>query len=366
MAGIRRVFLASVCLTAAMGLSACKPKDAPDPRLDKRVVATVRLAPLTAGTRTYTGIVQARVQSDLGFRVQGKIVERLVDTGQVVKKGQALMRLDPTDYLHAVTRQSGSVAALRAHWRQAAADERRYRGLVATGAVSASIYDQMKAASDSARAQLDAAIAQEKIARNEDDYSLLRADSDGVVVETCAEPGHVVAAGQTVIILAHAGPREASVNLPEGTRPALQSAAIAELYDAGITVAAHLRQLSDAADAATRTYEARYVMDGVGAEAPLGATVRIHLPKTSETANTFEVPLSAVNDEGKGPGVWVVNEQRNTVTFQPVTLTDISVDTATIHLAENPTGRILIAAAGGHELHDGERIRIASTKAVMQ
>ena len=131
--------------------------------------------------------------------------------------------------------------------------------MVKSGAVSASIYDQIKAASDAAQADLAAAKAQELVARDEDAYSQLLADADGVVIETLAEPGQVVAAGQTVVKLARSGPREAAVNLPETLRPALGSTAYATLYGNAASVPVRLRQLSDAADPQTRTFEARYV-----------------------------------------------------------------------------------------------------------
>ena len=122
---------------------------------------------------------------------------------------------------------------------------------------------------------------------------MLLADADGTVVETLAEPGQVVAAGQTVVKLAHAGPREAPVNLPETERPVLGAEAQATLYGVTITVSAHLRQLSDAADPMTRTFEARYVLDGQGAQAPLGATVTLHFSSPA-AAPTVEVPLGAI------------------------------------------------------------------------
>lgn len=366
MAGTRLPLLAAAGICTLFGLSDCKSKEPPDPRTADRVVEVVRIEAATTAAHVYTGVVAARVQSDLGFRVPGKIVERLVDTGQSVTKGQVLMRLDPTDFVHAVTTQVGDVASLKARWTQASADERRYRGLVATGAVSASLYDQMKAAADSARAQFDAAMAKEKIARNHDDYSLLRADTDGIVVQTLAEPGHVVAVGQTVIVLAHAGPREAAVDLPEGVRPGLHSSAEVELYDGSTRVSAHLRQLSDAADLRTRTFEARYVMEGAGVDAPLGATVRVRLPETNNDPSTFVVPLGAIDDEGRGPGIWSVDDKTSTVAFHFVKLIRIGEETATILPTEALHPGMLIAATGGHLLHDGERIQIASTKVAMQ
>src|SRR5438046_6200427 len=153
----------------------------------------------------FTGVISARVQSNLGFRVPGKITKRLVDTGQSVRAGQLSMTIDRTDYVHAITARAETVTAAKAKAVQTAADEARYRGLVKTGAVSASIYDQIKAASDAAQAELAAATAQEQVARDEGGYSQLVADADGVGGETLAEPGQVVMAGQTGVKAAHSG-----------------------------------------------------------------------------------------------------------------------------------------------------------------
>src|SRR4029453_11104166 len=161
--------------------------------------------------------------------------------------------------------------AARARARQTAEDEARYRDLVGSGAVSASSYDQIKAAAESARAQLNAAEAQADVARNATGYAVLLADADGVVVETLADAGQVVNAGQVVVRVAHAGRREAIVHLPETLRPPVGSIGQATLYGNGaLTVPTKLRQLSDSADRLTRTYEARYVLEGALAGGPLG------------------------------------------------------------------------------------------------
>jgi RND family efflux transporter MFP subunit len=357
--------LALFLLAMALGLTGCKPKEsaAQDPRTADRLVAVAVVGASVSAHEHYTGVVGARVESDLGFRIQGKVIERLVDTGQTVKLGQPLMRIDPTDYAHALVAQSGNVAAARARWVQAAADEKRYRGLVATGAVSQSAYDQARAASDSAKALLDAAVAQEQVARNQQDYSVLLADADGTVVETAAEPGQVVAAGQVVVRLAHAGPREAIVNLPETVRPALGNPATASLYDGSVQVSARLRQLSDAADPRTRTFEARYVMDGAGATAPLGATVTIAL-EIGHGAGLLGVPLGAIDDEGRGPGVWVLDPATSKVAFRAVSVHLLGEEVAEVSGRLGPGETIV--ATGGHFLHEGERVRAAAIKAAMQ
>jgi RND family efflux transporter MFP subunit len=336
----------------ALSLAGCGRADA-DPRTGPQLVRVATAGLAEGDARAYSGVVSARVQSDLGFRVPGKIVERLVDTGEAVRRGQVLMRIDRTDLALATVAQAGAVEAARARALQTAADEARYRDLVSAGAVSASAYDQARAAADAARAQLAAARAQAGVAQNEAGYSVLRADADGIVVETLAEPGQVVAAGQTVVRLARSGAREAVVDLPETLRPAIGSVARASLFDAPGSSSARLRQLSNAADPATRTYQARYVLEGAAARAPLGATVSVTVGESKGPA-TLQIPLAAVYDKGQGPGVWVI--QGAQVHWRPVKLAAIGEEHATIGGGLAPGERFV--ALGAHLLHEGEAVRL--------
>jgi RND family efflux transporter MFP subunit len=328
-----------------------------DPRQEPPLVRLVMAAPVTGAERGFTGIIGARVQSDLGFRVAGKIVERLVNAGQQVRAGQPLMRIDGTDLRLSLAAKRNAVAAARASVVQFDADERRYASLVNNGWVSRQRYEQAKAASATAEAQLAAAEAEARVAENEATYSVLVADADGTVVETLGEPGQVVSAGQTVIRLAQAGPREAVVALPETIRPAIGSVAEASVYGGdGQRYTAHLRQLSDAADALTRTYEARYVLDGDAAAAPLGATVTIRLPNQASQPEV-QVPLGAVFDDGRKTGVWVLDSATSTVRFRPVKLVRVSGETIVI------SGLSLgdpIISVGAHLLQEGAHVRTAS------
>jgi len=350
-------YYALVIAGLVVSFAGCGQKHELDPRTQPELVRTVEIGSSSGADPAFTGVVSARVQSNLGFRVPGKITNRLVDTGQFVSAGQPLMTIDRTDYVHAITARTETVAAAKAKSVQAAADEARYRGLVKTGAVSASIYDQVRAASDAAQAELAAATAQEQVARDEGGYSELLADADGIVVETLAEPGQVVTAGQTVVKLAHSGPREAAVNLPETLRPALGSTAYATLYGSGMRVPVRLRQLSGAADPQTRTFEARYVLQGAAANAPLGATVTVHLSGDVGT-DMLQIPVSSLVDQGKGAGIWVLNPSTSTVSFQPVQVRQMGEESATIRGNLHPGQQVV--ALGVHLLRDGQRVRVES------
>jgi RND family efflux transporter MFP subunit len=347
-----------VAAFVALSLSGQKAAALTDPRQEAPIVRLAVAAPVTGSERAFTGIVGARVESNLGFRVPGKIVERLVNAGQQVDAHQPLMRIDETDLRLALTAKRNAVAAARAVLTQASADESRYAVLVKNGlAATPQRYEQAKAALDTAAAQLAAAEADARVAENEATYSILAADVDGTVIETLAEPGQVVSAGQAVVRLAHAGPREAVVALPETIRPAIGSVAEASVYGSdGRRYTAHLRQLSDSADAQTRTYEARYVLDGEAAAAPLGATVTIRLVNQASQPEV-EVPLGAVLDNGQSTGVWVLDSATSTVKFQPVKLVRVTSETAVISGLRSGAP---VVSLGAHLLQEGARVRTAS------
>jgi RND family efflux transporter MFP subunit len=357
------VMLASV-LAAASGAAAFATFAIPtqeasavnDPRLEPPIVRLMTPARASGSERGFTGIIGARVQSDLGFRIAGKIVERLVDVGQEVKAGQPLMRIDDTDLRLALAAKRNVVDAARALVVQAEPDERRYASLLKDGWVPRQRYEQAKAASDTAEAQLAAAEAEARVAENEATYAILLADADGTVVGTLGEPGQVVSAGQTVVRIAQAGSREAVVALPETIRPAIGSAAEASVYGGdGRRYTAHLRQLSNSADAQTRTYEARYVLDGEAAAAPLGATVTIRLASQAKHPEV-QVPLGAVLDDGEKTGVWVLNSATSTVHFRPVKLVRVTSETAVVSGMNSGDP---IVSLGAHLLQEGARVRTA-------
>jgi RND family efflux transporter MFP subunit len=363
----RHIFvLVAVLGSLPLFLAACSDgNSATDPRVQAPLVRAAIVQTSAAAERSFTGVVAARVQSDLGFRVPGKILERMVDAGQTVTRGQPLMRIDPTDLRLAMRAHEQAVTATRALAQQSADDEVRYRDLVAAGAVSASAYDKMKAAAESAAAQLDAAEAQAEVARNETSYAVLVADADGVVVDTLAEPGQVVAAGQIVVRVAHAGRREAVIELPETLRPAIGSTGRATLYGSSLGGAAKLRQLSNAASRQTRTFEARYVLDGEIADAPLGSTIVIQIPaihtSESRSAASWQVPIGAIFDGGTGAGVWLVQGDSPQVTWRAVQIVGLRDDAASVRGGLMAGDRVV--ALGAQLLHEGEHIRLAESDA---
>jgi multidrug efflux pump subunit AcrA (membrane-fusion protein) len=375
-----------LALPLLLAVAACEEAASSDSAAQAPIVRTVLVSTAASDTHSYTGVVRARVESGLGFRVAGKIIARSVDVGQTVRSGQVLARLDTTDFaLGAATASaqaqaavdqaeaaSRQVGAAQAAATRAAADERRLRGLVSAGAVSAQAYDQARAASQAAAADLAAVQAQADASRssaaaartsarqagNQAEYGVLRSDVDGVVVEVLAEPGQVVSPGQTVIRVARSGAREAVVAVPEARRARVARTAAASLYsDPGPAFPALLRELSASADPLTRTFQARYVLGGRGSAAPIGSTVTIRTANGAGGAGSA-VPVGAIIERGGGPGVWVVDPRTLRVAFRRVTIAALGEEE--VRLVSGVTEGERIVALGAHLLKPGQTVRLAS------
>jgi multidrug efflux pump subunit AcrA (membrane-fusion protein) len=203
-------------LLAALALGACNAPTQAKRETPQRpvLVASVHYAP-RAQDRVLPGVVKARIESDLAFRVSGKIAERFVDVGAVVKKGDRLAKLDETDFRLQVDQAEADYSSAKGALDQTQAEEQRVETLKKQGWSAASEVDKVKAAADQARGAFARAERAVSLARNAGAYATLSADADGIVGAILAEPGQVVAAGAPVVHLAHTAEIEAAVAIPE-------------------------------------------------------------------------------------------------------------------------------------------------------
>lgn len=346
----------------SIALSGCGRGDATATVSAPSVVRVVEIdaAHHAAGeTMHFTGVVRARTESSLGFRVAGKIAERLVNAGDTVKKDQPLLKLDPVDYQLALQSARASVDAARAVATQASLEQTRVRGLVEKGAESRDLLEKATAAAESGAARQRSAEAQVDQIANQAGYTTLCADSDGVVMSTLAEPGQVVSAGQAVIVLAKDGAREAAVDIPESSLAEIRDrAASARLYlDPAETVPATLREVSGVADPVARTYQARYVLAGDPAGFPLGATVTVRVSATRETAQPMaEIPLGGLIDRGEGAAVWIVDPRTSSLQRRAVSIARLGAETALI--GQGLRQGDLVVALGAQLLNSGQVVRL--------
>jgi len=294
----------------APALSACNDAATSATATPVRPVQVQRVAFVPANeNREFAGVVRARYETDLGFRVAGKMVARLVNVGDRVRAGDAVARLDPRDLQLQVESADAELTAATSNLAQAAADELRYQSLRSRGYAAVADYERKKAAKDEAEGRMERARRALDLAHNQLGYTDLKADADGVITAALAESGQVVALGQAVARLAHRGEMEAVVSLPE-TRlsEARQSDASVRLWsDPNRRFSARLRELSPQADAATRTYAARFTIENPDDAVALGMTATVVLSHPTGTMVAM-VPLAAILNRGTGPTVYRVDD----------------------------------------------------------
>ncbi|WP_291995210.1 efflux RND transporter periplasmic adaptor subunit [Candidatus Accumulibacter sp. ACC003] len=292
---------------------------------------------------SYSGEVRSRHETPLAFRIPGKISARLVDAGALVKAGQVLARLDPGD-----TALSASAAA--AQEQLANADLRRFRDLRDKNFVSQAALESKETAFKAAQAHAD-------LARNQEAYTVLRADHAGVVGVITAEVGQVVAAGQPVMRLASADTLEVAIAIPEGRMPevrALEDAEVSLWADPQARYHGRLRELSPVADPVTRTYAARVSISDPDARILLGMTAKLRFLRPQGQAR-LAVPLTAIFQHDGQPALWVVMADQRVV-LRPVSVASYREDSALLNSGAQAGERIVVA--GVHKLSAGERVRV--------
>jgi RND family efflux transporter MFP subunit len=351
---------ALLALAAAAVLAGCQAETAPAPR-SERPVQVQRVAFDAAQTsRDFVGVVRARYETDLGFRVAGKIVTREVNVGDRVKIGDVVARLDPEDLKLQVQSAEAELTAANSNLAQANADFERYSKLKTNGWASIADFDRKKAANDEAEGRLQRARRALDLARNQRGYAELKADVEGVITATLAEPGQVVAIGQAVARLAHKGEKEALVSLPETSlAEARQSKATMRLWaDRDRGFEARLRELSPQADPATRTYAARFTIENADDAVALGMTATVTLTQAAD-AKVAKLPLSAILNRGTGPSVYVV-DATGALTLRPVTVISFAEDAALI--ASGIADGDKVVTLGVQKLEAGLKVRTIETQ----
>ena len=306
-------------------------------------------------TREFVGVVRARYETDLGFRVAGKIVSRVVNVGDRVQAGDVVARLDPEDLKLQVESAKAELAAAASSLDQAASDLERFTSLKTQGWVSVADFDRKKATKDEAEGRLERAKRSLDLANNQLAYSDLKADADGVITATLAEPGQVVAIGQPVVRLAHRGEMEAVVALPETWLGEARSAqaTVALWSDPERRFKARLRELSPQADEATRTYAARFTIENPDDSVALGMTATVTLSHSAEVA-VAKLPLAAILNRGTGPSVYVLDES-GALELRPVRVSSFTEDTALVTSGISNGDRIV--KLGVQKLDAGQKVR---------
>lgn len=357
------LFLCTLALGAA--LAGCsRPEPPPEP------VRAVKL--LTVGAsevqaqRLFAADVRARVESRLGFRVAGKLVQRPVELGQAVRAGQLLAQLDARDYRLAVQAAQAQVAAATTQRDLAQADYERFAQLKAQNFISGAELDRRRASLQAAQAQLTQALAQASSQGNQENYTQLRADADGVVTAIEAEPGQVLEQGQTVLRLAQGGARDAVFAVPEdlvGQLRVGQEVAVRPWGGAAEGVAklrATVRDIAASADPVTRTFTVKAALSGSPLP-PLGATLTVYPSAFAPSGvQALRLPTSALWAQGQQTAVWVFDAASSTVRAQVIEVAQVDGNEVLVRAGLQAGAQVV--ATGVHVLAPGQKVSIYQAK----
>ncbi|HEV7368310.1 efflux RND transporter periplasmic adaptor subunit [Arenibaculum sp.] len=321
----------------------------------------VRTAPVVlepaVGTDRYAAVIRPRTESELGFRVAGKVVERLVAVGDRVAAGTPLARLDAADLDLRVRAAEARLAAARAEAANAREDFRRYAALRDGGWTTRQEHDRRRAAAERAEAGMRESEAELRAARNAAGYAVLTADADGIVTAAPVEPGQVVVAGQTVVRVAREGALEAVADLPEQAVAGLADRVLTvELWSLpGLSLDGAVREVAPSADPATRTYRVRIDLADTPPGVRIGMTATL-LARVPDAGAVAHLPLAALTDAGGSPAVWVVDAAGTGVELRPVRVAGYEGDRVVIAdgLAEGER----VVTAGVHKLDPAQEIRV--------
>lgn len=335
-------------------LAACTEK--PAKTEDVRPVRVLVVAPSGAKTQVeLAGEVQPRYESQLGFRVGGKVIARRVEVGTVVKRGQVLMQLDATDFQLAQAQAKASVSAADSSLVLAQAELNRYRELRQKNFVSQALLDSKEAAYKAALANHEQATVGLRVQANQSSYTSLVADADGVVTSLGAEVGQVVAAGIPVVRLARTSETEVRVSIPEdqvGTLKRVSALTVRTWANPELELEGRLRELSPMADPATRTFTAKISIPKASSEIRLGMTAMVSF--STETPPGIRLPLTALFNHRDKTAVWLV--ENGSVKLASVEVAGAIGNEVMILSGLNP-GQTVVTA-GVNQLREGQKVSV--------
>ena len=307
---------------------------------------------------TYSGEVRGRYESKLAFQVSGKIVKRNIQLGSQVHAGDILMQIDPKDLQQNVNNTSAQVSSAESQMRLAESNLNRYQQLYADKVISRAQLDQYENAYEVAQAAVQQASAQHAQSSNQLDYSLLYADTSGVISDISVEAGQVVSAGQSVLTIVRDGEREVEINVPENRIEEIRNVkqvAVTFWSLPQIVVNGIVREIAPMADVATRTYKVRISLSNPPDQVKLGMTAEVSLNGVSnQNQASIMIPLSALYQTNKITNVWVVNDQ--VVSLRSVQIGNFGNGQVQVTGGLNPGETIVIA--GVHKLQEGQMVKL--------
>jgi RND family efflux transporter MFP subunit len=343
-------------LCIALLLGACSEKEKP-PEPVRPVLSVTVKALNEESLGRFAGSIQARYESNTGFRVGGRIARRNVDVGAEVQKGTLLATLDPSDQQNQLRSAQGDLARIQAQLINAQANARRQQALFDRGVGAQAQLDVANTDLKTTQASLDQARAAVSQSKDQLSYTELRSDHKAVVTAWNAEAGQVVTAGQQVVTLAQPDIKEAVIDLPDTLVDQLPSDvvfSVAAQLDPSINTTAIIREIEPQAQSATRTRRARLTLSDTPDGFRLGTAISVTL--SSAIKPRIELPLTALQEVDGKTRIWVIDTQSKTVNPRDVSV--VSRGDHSVVLAGGVQNGERVVSAGVNSLKPGQSVKL--------
>jgi len=342
-------------------LSACQ-RETSKPEPEIRPVRSVTIEKRAAGaTVAITGTVQAQNEVNQSFRIDGRLIERTVDVGDVVRKGQLIARLDPQNEESGVQAARAQLSAAQARLIEARSNFERMRELVVENAVSRAQFEQAEALRKTAESQVESAQSQLALAQNRLGYTQLFASDSGVVTARGPEAGEVVSPGRTIVQVAREGARDAVFDVPvqvKNSAPKYRDIRVALVDDPAVSAAGKVREVSPRADPVTGTFAVRVRLIDPPPAMRLGSTVTGRM--TLDAAPAIEIPAAALVRSNGKVAVWVVDATAKTVSLREISVA--ASDASAVQVASGLNPGDVVVTAGVQALRPGQKVRLLETQ----
>jgi RND family efflux transporter MFP subunit len=354
---LEHVVLTVLSAGLLVSLASCSKEEsaAPPP---PRTVRVVQIHLERAGLGgSASGVIESRYNAQVGFLVGGRLMERRVDIGANVQKGDVLAQLDATDYKNKLAAAQSQVKAAQSEVAQAAPQEARLSSLLKQGFTTQLAYDKALLALNSAKAKVDQAQANLRLAQDQVNYTTLKADADGAVTAVGADPGQVVNAGQMIVQISQLDAREAVFSVSERAVAIMEPGLIVGVAlqsDPSIAVDGSVREISPTADPVTGTYKVKVALTDPPDAMRLGAVVIGSVEMKGEPVAV--IPTGALLQTGGEPAVWVVSPAEKLVHRRTVKVLRFDADSVTI--SEGLKEGDLIVTAGVNWLAEGQKVSL--------
>jgi RND family efflux transporter MFP subunit len=351
-------------LALLLPLAGCSGQASPGPEVKAVRTVTADPKPLEDDRRA-VGEVRPRYESELAFLVSGKVIQRNVDVGATVRKGDLLARLDDQDDRNRLKQAEADFVAADAVLVEAKAAEERQRKLLDSGITTRAVYDTALKNFRSAQAKHDQAKSAVDLAKDQHAYSELHAEFDGIVTAIGVEAGQVVSSGKMVVRVARSEDKDAVFSVAESAfeskRPDTPpEIAVLLLSNPGVTADGVVREISPVADPTTRTFQVKVTLTNPPEQMRFGGSVVGRLKTSSQPV--VVLPGSALFDKGGKPAVWVVDPVSHAVGLKPVTVARYETDRVVV--SEGLMRGDVVVTAGVNRLRENQKVKIAQESAL--